>query len=170
MKRKRAEEIAGDLINHARWRTHGRSIKMNDLESIGLKITKVDDNSQLADIIYRIQTICRLLFASTTTYKIFATEKEKLFKQAALRGPPPKIPVGETPQVAEAELSCPSCGKKHKIYAKFKHDPRIDEDFRNKGSKPFPGDNKLICDCGFEIDLSGLKNEIEAQTGKKIII
>jgi hypothetical protein len=85
-------------------------------------------------------------------------------------GVPPKIPAGKTPDVAEVEVRCPSCGKNHKIYAKFIPDPKIDKNFRNKGAKPFPGDNKLICDCGFEIDLSGIKNEIEARSGKKIII
>jgi hypothetical protein len=28
----------------------------------------------------------------------------------------------------------------------------------------------LRLNCGFEIDLSGIKNEIEAQSGKKIIL
>lgn len=170
MKKEKAKEIAGKLMNHAKWRTHGRSIKRDDLvDDIGLKITKVDDKSKLADTIYRIQTICRLYFSTTTSYKIFATEKEKIFKQAALRGPPLKIPVGQEPEVAEADLTCQKCGKKHKIYAKLKHDPKIDERFKDKGIKPFPSDNKLICDCGFEMDLSGLRNEIEAQSGKKII-
>lgn len=170
MKKEKAKEIAGKLMNHAKWRTHGRSIKRDDLvDDIGLKITKVDDKSKLADTIYRIQTICRLYFSTTTSYKIFATEKEKLFKNATPIGIPPKIPVGKEPEVAEADLTCQKCGKKHKIYAKLKPDPKIDERFKDKGIKPFPSDNKLICDCGFEIDLSGLRNEIEVQSGKKII-
>ncbi len=172
MKKGRAKEIANELVKRDRWRTHGRSIKVDDLESerIGLRITKVDDDSHLSDIVYRIQTICRLLFASTTIYKIFATEKEKLFKQAILAGPSPKIPVGKVPDVAEVEVKCPSCGISYKIYAKFVQDSKIDDNFKNKGAKPFPRDNKLICNCGFEIDLSGIKNEIEARSGKKIII
>jgi len=169
MKIQRAKEIASDLMNHKRWRTHGRCIKRDDLEAIGLRITKIEDNSSLADIIYRIQTICRLLFASTTTYKIFATQKEKIFKQAALPGPPPVIPFGQEPSVAEAGITCQKCGKVHKIYAKLKDDPKIDKELRNKGLYPYPNDNRLICDCGFEIDLSGLRNEIEARSGRKIV-
>jgi hypothetical protein len=38
-----------------------------------------------------------------------------------------------------------------------------------KKVKSFPSNNKLICVCGYEIDLSGIKNEIETQVGKKII-
>lgn len=54
MKRKRAEEIAKELTNHSKWRLHGRSIKIDDLEEIGLKITRIDDNPKLAEIVYRI--------------------------------------------------------------------------------------------------------------------
>ena len=35
--------------------------------------------------------------------------------------------------------------------------------------KPFPKDNKLKCECGFEIDLSGMRNEIEIKSGKKVL-
>ena len=39
-----------------------------------------------------------------------------------------------------------------------------------KGFKPFPKDNKIICSCGFEIDLTGIRNQIETNLGKKIIV
>ena len=110
MKKRRAREIANELMNHAKWRTHGRSIKIEDLESIGLKITRIDDYPDIADIIYRIQTIVRLLFSTTTTYKIFATADEKIFKQAIAVSSPPKIPI-KSADVAEFEIKCPRCGK-----------------------------------------------------------
>jgi len=170
MKKKRASEIAKELMNHAKWRTHGRSIKIEDLESIGLKITKIDDYPNIADIIYRIQTVIRLLFSTTTTYKIFATADEKIFKHAVPMGPsPPKIPI-KSADVAEFEVRCPSCGKVYKLYAKFIENPQIDRDFQKKGAIPFPKDNKLICDCGFEIDLTGIRNDLETKVGKKILI
>ena len=56
----------------------------------------------------------------------------------------------------------------HKIYAKLVSNPKIDTDFQNKGFVPFPKD-KIKCNCGFEIDLLGVKNQIETQTGKKIV-
>jgi len=74
MKKIRAEDIAKELTKHSKWRSHGRSIKIDDLEEIGLQITRVDDNPTLAEIVYRIQTICRLLFETTTSFKIFATQ------------------------------------------------------------------------------------------------
>ena len=168
MKKRRAREIANELMNHAKWRTHGRSIKIEDLESIGLKITRIDDYPDIADIVYRIQTVIRLLFSTTTTYKIFATADEKIFKQAVAIGSPPKIPI-KSADVAEFEIKCPQCGKVYKLYAKFVENPQIDSDFQKKGSIPFPKDNKLICDCGFEIDLTGIRNDIETRIGKKIL-
>ncbi len=169
MKVERAQEIAKELTNHAKWRSHGRSIKAGDLDEIGLKVTKVESDAGLSDIVYRIQTVCRLLFSSTNTYKIFATEKEKVFKSAAPVSATPRIPIQAAAEVVEFETKCSKCGKVHKLYAKFVDDPRIDKDFQKKGSIAYPKDNKLKCDCGFEIDLGGIRNEIEVKIGKKLI-
>src|SRR3989304_6286845 len=168
-KRKRAEEIAKELTNHSKWRSHGRSIKIDDLEEIGLKITRVDINPKLAEIVYRIQTVCRLLFDTTTSFKIFATQDNKIFRQAVPVGAPIRIPEKPTVDIAEIEQKCPKCGETYKIYAKFVPNPKIDVDFKNKGFIPFPKDAKITCNCGFEIDLLGIKNQIEIQTGRKII-
>ncbi len=170
MKRKRAEEIAKELTNHSKWRLHGRSIKINDLEEIGLKITRIDDNPKLTEIVYRIQTVCRLLFDTTASFKIFATQDNKIFRQAVPVGTPIRIPEKPTVDIAEIEQKCPKCGETYKIYAKFVLNPKIDVDFKNKGFIPFPKDAKIICKCGFEIDLLGIKNQIEIQTGRKIIV
>ena len=170
MKRKRAEEIAKGLINHSKWRLHGRSIKIDDLENIGLKITRVDNDPKLADIVYRIQTVCRLIFDTTTCFKIFATQDYKIFRHAVPMGAPIRIPEKPTADVAEIEQKCPKCGETYKIYAKLVPNPKIDVDFKNKGFIPFPKDGKIICRCGFEIGLLGIKNQIEIQTGRKIIV
>lgn len=170
MKKKRADEIATELINHARWRSHGRSIKIGDLEELGLKIIRIDDDAKLSDIVYRIQTVCRLLFSTTNTYKIFATEREKIFRRATPTSVAPKIPTKAVADVAEFEAKCPQCGKVHNVYAKFSDNPQIDKDFQKKGSIVYPKDNKLKCDCGFEIDLSAVRNEIELGVGKKLVL
>lgn len=173
MKRKRAQEIAKDLANHGKWRTHGRSIKIDDLEGIGLKITRIDNDPKLADTVYRIQTVIRLLFSSSTTYKIFAIEDEIISKQAVPMGAIPKMPADvqeKEPQVARVEIKCPQCGKKHNLYAKFINEPKIDTELNKEGFKPFPDNNKLTCECGYQIDLTGVRNELETKAGKKIII
>lgn len=168
MKQSTANAIAKELLNHSKWRTHGRSIKIDDLEGIGLRVVRVEDNPRLCELVYRIQTVCRLLFTSTTTYKIFATEREKVFKSATIapRGTP--IPA-KSANVANLDIDCPKCGKSHKIYAKLVDDPKIDVDLQKKGRVAYPKDNSLKCSCGFVIDLTGLRNEIETKTSKKIV-
>ncbi len=171
MKRKRAEEIAKKLTDHSRWRLHGRSIRIDDLiGEIGLKITRIDNDPKLAEIVYRIQIVCRLLFDSTPTFKIFATKDNKIFRRAVRVGAPIKMPKKPKVDVAQVEQKCPRCGKAYKIYAKLVPNPQIDVNFKNKGFIPFPKDAKIMCECGFEIDLLGIKNQIEVQTGRKVII
>lgn len=170
MKRKRAKEIAKELTNHSKWRLHGRSLKIGNLEEIGLKITRIDNDLKLADIVYRIQTVCRLIFENTTSFKIFATQDNKIFRHAAKVGTPIKIPEKPKVDVAEIEQKCEKCGEIHKIYAKFASDPKIDVKYKDKGFMPFPKDAKIICKCGFEIDLLGIKNQIEIKIGRKVIV
>ena len=170
MKERRAKEIAQELTNHSKWRSHGRSIKIGELEEIGLRITEVDKDERLRTIVYKIQTVCRLLFNSTHTYKIFANDKEKIFKSATPVVEIPRIPQkAQVPDVVEAEVKCVQCGKSIKVYAKLANNPIIDQDFRGRGYVPLPRDNKFKCDCGFEIDLGGLRNEIEMKTGARVI-
>ncbi|MGR3177937.1 MAG: SDH family Clp fold serine proteinase [Candidatus Anammoxibacter sp.] len=170
MKEKRAKEIAEKLINHSTWRSHGRSIKIKDLENIGLRITEIDNDSELKNIVYRIQVVCRLLFATTNIYKIFATQKEKIFKSAVPAQEGLRVPMNvKRAEVVEFDQKCSQCGKIHKIYAKLADNPQIDKDFQSKGFVPFPKDNKLVCCCGFEMDLGGIRNEIEVKTGLKVL-
>jgi hypothetical protein len=172
MKASRARDIATKLIDRSKWRSHGRSIKIPDLESedIKLRITHVDDNPELAETVYRIQAVCHLLFDNTSNYKMFATKDYKMFKQAVMVGQPIRIPTGKQPDVVKIEQQCPKCGVKHRIYAMFAPNPQIDSDCRKKGLTPFPKDAKIKCACGFEIDLTGVKNQVEVVSGRKIIL
>jgi len=172
MKTKRATEIAEMLTMHSKWRSHGRSIKIKELqEEIGLEIEKVDDDPVLSDIVYRIQTVIRMLFLSTTSYKIFATHNQKIFKQAIPVGNiGPQMPMVPQLNAAELNIKCQQCGKDYHLYAKLLPDPQIDKDLTAKGFMKFPKDSKIKCTCGFEINLIGIKNDIETKTGRKIIL
>jgi len=172
MKEDRAKEIAEKLLQHSEWRSHRRSIKIDDLKNnIKLKINRIEDDENLSDLIYRIQSVCRLLFDSTTAYKIYSTDDTKIFRKAL-----PKSPINlqqiqpQKVDVINISQKCPKCGEEYKIYAKLTPDPNIDRDFKNKGCIPFPKNDKIICDkCGFEIDLTGVRNRIEMQVKRKII-
>ena len=72
--------------------------------------------------------------------------------------------------VIEAKAQCPKCSKTNDIYIKFVPNPQIDTDFKKRGFKAFPKSGKMLCRCGFEIDLTGLKNQIEMEAGRKIIV
>jgi len=114
--------------------------------------------------------VCRLLFENTTAFKIFATHDNKIFRQAVPVGTPIRIPEKPAVDVVEIKQKCPKCGETYNLYAKLVPNRKIDVDFKNKGFIPFPKDGKIICKCGFEIDLLGIKNQIEIQTGRKIIV
>lgn len=171
MRQEQAQKIAEALTNHSSWRTHGRPLKIADLEKIGLQIKAIDEDPSFADIIYRIDTICRLLTGNTPIYKIFANEKFKILKQAAINQsihiPMPQQVPGPLDYV-EIQAKCQGCGKLHALYAKIKNDPGIDNLQQSKGRRPLPSNCKLSCECGFENDLTNLKDDIEKQTKCKL--
>lgn len=171
-KQKRAQQIAKALTNHSRWRSHGRSLKIADLEEIGLKIKLVDDNPELCDVVYRIQVVLRLLFSTTTAYKIFATESSKILATATQANAPvaaqQAIPQ-QKPDSVQLEVPCPKCGIAHKLYGKFVNNKTIDANMAAQGYKPFPPNAKLVCVCGFEMDLTGVKNNIETNIGRRMV-
>ncbi|GAG64356.1 unnamed protein product, partial [marine sediment metagenome] len=170
LRRKRSEEIVKELINHNKWKTHGRSLKIEDLERIGLKINYIDKGSELGDIVNRIQTIIWMLYNSTGIFKIFATEREKIFATATPISQVKKTPLRHGKMdVVKIQIKCEKCGEIHKIYAKFIPNPKIDQDLQKEGFVSFPKDAKLVCECGYEIDLTGIRNEIETKAKRKII-
>lgn len=170
MKKQRAKEVAEILTNHSLWREHGRSIKIDDLKNIvKLRVTEVDDDPNLAEIIYRIHTVTRFLFSKTPIYKIYAKQEQALFKTAEKRSDA----IEKSPHkanVAEIELDCAKCGKKYKIYPKFINDGSIDRDLKKKGLTPYPINDILKCDCGNDINLKPLKEEVERKSGKKVVL
>lgn len=174
MRQERADGIASKLTDHSEWLSHGKSLKIEDLNKIGLEIIRVDATPDISDTVYRIQTVLNLIFNNSTSFKIFATDKNRIFKQAVSARTSMDIPnskkPGKPPSVATFEIKCDQCSETHKIYAKLVNDSKIDLDFQKKGFIPFPKDAKLKCRCGFEVDLMGIKNQIELDLGRKIII
>lgn len=169
----RAAEVAEFLCDHMSWRSHGRSLKIEDLREF-LLIDRIDDDPPLADIVYRINTVLRLIFSNSSIYKVYKT-KDTFLSKTAMNGvpnlpqPAPIVPAkkAQTNQVqkkVELEVSCPKCHKTHVVpgyvnltsqqikASKLQTNPLVTDNFT------------LVCDnCGFELDLKPIKNQLEMQ-------
>ncbi len=153
--KREATTISKTLINHKKWHTHNRSLKYNDLEKIGIDITYFD--KKLEEIVYRINIVCRLIFNTSKTYKIFSTSNVTINLSS-------EIKENQIPEVIDINHRCPICGKEVTFYAKLK-DKEID--VINK--LPLPKDNIYKCECGQKFDLSEIIHNIEHDFNAKII-
>lgn len=162
-KKQRAEEIATKLCNHRAWLTHGRSIKIADLEEMRLRIVDYSENGPLAEAIRRYHTLLQMTFDSSNIYKVFETSESQIFRFIAPSAPPPQ-PSPQTVDFMVIEAACPQCGAGVKIQANLKKSPLQPNHF------PFPQDNKFKCpSCGAEIDLTSVRGQIEVQSKRAII-
>lgn len=162
----RAEEIAAKLCKHSDWLTHGRSIKIEDLELMRLKITNYGGNSELSDAITRYYTLLRMSFEATNLYKIFETPSSQIYKFTAPAAPPLPQPGGQVPDVALIDFQCPKCSKPFKIQANLDKTKPL-----QPGAATYPIANNIFkCpSCGTETNIAQIKLQVESQSGKKIV-
>ena len=173
----RASEVAELLCNHTEWRTHGRSLKIEDLEEL-LLIERIDQDPKLADIVYRIKTIIRLIFDTSTIYKMYYLDDFKLGKTFSVNpGSPQNLPLQNLPPSAsqkqiegiEIMIDCPQCRKKHKIQGYFEVDSKLIQQSKLPVNPNVGKNNILTCDnCKFNLDLKPIKAQIEQQTKKRV--
>jgi hypothetical protein len=177
LRKQRAHEVAEMLCDHITWRTHGRSLKIEDLIE-DLFIERIDDDKDLADIVYRIKAVVRVLFESSTVYKIFFIDDLKISKTFTVN-PGSNIPLiapsergngqQKTIDGVELDITCPKCGKAHRVNGYMNID---NEQIKQQNLKTNPNikdKDLLVCDnCNFTIDLKPITNQLELQTRKKI--
>jgi hypothetical protein len=171
----RARSAAHELCNHRKWLTHGRSLKMADLEAMGVKITDYSTDTTLCDAIRRYHTLLRMTFATSGAYKVVETPKAKIvhFAQVMAIGPMlgggggPSVPPGVEPgDVAKVNIECGNCHRVHTVQANLKPTLPLDPD-----AEAWPTGDRLVCNqCGADIDLSQARQQIEAMTGKEVQI
>jgi hypothetical protein len=177
MRKNRAHEVAEMFCDHTTWRTHGRSLKIEDLEEV-LIIKKIDEDKVLADIVYRIKTIIRLIFDSSSVYKLFYTDDLKLSKTYTVN-PTSNIPVAnpfeqqkakqKPVEAVELDIQCPKCKKKHKVNGFLEIDSQQIKAGKLPVNPNIRDNDMLVCDnCNFALDLKPIKNQIESQARKKI--
>lgn len=169
----RAQQIAEQLRDHGKWKTHSRSIKIDDFRAMRLKITDYTEDPALCDAIRRYYTLLQMTFASNV-FKIFETPQSQIMRLEAIQqvafpgGPIPGLPVPaqvKDIQAAEIGVQCGKCSNQIKVHAPFSKGLPLPV-----GSIPFPADNKLKCPaCGNELNLADARRQIEAQTRKPII-
>jgi endogenous inhibitor of DNA gyrase (YacG/DUF329 family) len=158
-KENRAKEIAGELCNHKRWLTHGRSIKITDLEAMRLKVTDYSKQSELAEAIRRYHTLLQMTFDSTNIYKVFETPDSQI-----LRFMTPAVPPPQEADAVMLDVPCPKCGTLSKVQANLKKSPL------QPGHHRFPPDSRFKCPaCGAEVDLADAKRQIELQSKRTLI-
>ena len=162
----RADEIATELTSQSRWLTHGRSIKIPDLEDLRIKISDYTKQSELNTAITRYYTLLRMTFEGTSVYKLFETPNSQIYRRVKTQiHVPSDITPNTPPSCVEAELSCDRCKSKFKIQINF--DKNV----------PVPREVILAADsdvvkcpnCNQEHNIAKLKTQIESQMKRKIV-
>lgn len=162
-KETRASEIAAELCNHGKWLTHGRSIHLEDLRKMGLKIEDFSKDSDLYNAIRRYYTLLKMSFDTTNIFKIYETPESQVYRYARMEAI--KTPIKEKADAALLNISCPQCKTETEVQASFNPDVPV-----KKGAIPFPRDNKFSCpSCNTVIDISAMRIQIEAETKRPII-
>jgi hypothetical protein len=164
-KESRAQEIADKLCKHSEWLTHGRSIKIRELEDMGLQIKDYSKEPLLNEAINRYFTLLRMTLEGSNIYKLFETINTQVYRFSVQN----VIPQNAVPQKeikdAIIEYQCPNCKNKFEIQAILDKSAKVD----GKMIK-YPKNDMFICPkCRTLSNLAGARLQVEGQTGKKII-
>lgn len=165
----RAKEIADKLAKHSEWKSHGRSIKIDDLRSMGLEIVDYSLNEPLSTAVSTYQTLTHLTFEGDI-YKLFETPSSQILKRDPNQSQrisvpsPGKVP-GAMPQMVQADIPCNKCHSKTRVQANLgKAQPLLN------GNVMFPKDGKLACrNCKNVIDISPMQKQIEAELQQVVV-
>ena len=174
----RAQDIANELCDHSKWLSHGRSIKMEDLQGIGLEITDYTKETELADAIRRYHVLLQMTFENTSIYKLFETPTSQIQRffqvqmavpgigqpQVPSPGQQPGNPLVGVPTGAMAAFQCGKCKKTYQLQADFDEVQPL-----QPGAERFPSNDVLVCNqCGMSHNLGALRKQLELQTKRKV--
>jgi len=164
-KKKRAADIANHLCDHGKWKTHGRSINIEELRRMKLKITDYTEDKELSDAIGRYFTLLKITFDGTNHFKIYETPTSQIYRFIPIQGiVQQNIPMQDI-KSAEIKIPCPKCKNELNVQAKFDKGVPLKQGFTE-----IPKEDKIQCPaCQSSIDLVDLKKNLEAQIKKKIV-
>lgn len=176
MRKERANKVAEMFCDHTTWRTHGRSLKIEDLKE-DLIIERIDDDPKLADIVYRVKTVIRLILDGSSVYKMFFVDDLKISKTFTVN-PGSNLPAS-TPlpvqgqqkavEAVELDIKCPKCGTRHKVQGYMDLDSRQIKTAKLPINPNVKDNEILVCNnCNFALDLKPIKNQVESQTKRKV--
>ena len=167
MKERRAKEIAEKLSDHSHWRTHGRSLKIDDLRSIGLQIQRIDTDPENAELVYQIQALIKVIFLkSDTMYKMLVTHENKLFEHLKVTNPPANnnLQVQQKAQAAEINVKCNKCGAGKKLFTMKEDNQDVRRHFEVQGVGEFPKEGNVSCDnCQAVLELDSIRSQLQKQ-------
>lgn len=166
-RRELAAKIASQLCDHSRWKTHGRSIHLDDLRKMGLRITDYTEDVHLGEAIQRYQALLQRTFEANI-YKVFETPTSLILRidNSQRSGQPNTDEPLKKPKVSqvEAQVKCKHCGNELVVSARFDKNAPV-----SAGSIPWPATDKLECPkCKASLDLGQARKEVEAQVGMPI--
>lgn len=168
-KTEQAAKIAEALCNHSKWLTHNRSLRREDLEGLGLKITDYTLETELNDAITRYYTLLKMTFDMVNVYKMFETADSQVMRMLAIINVAPQVkqaPAAAAANVAHADYKCGKCAHITKFQLNLgTHSPV------QPGYHPYPvATNVFKCPrCGTDNNLMPLRLQVEAQSGKKLV-
>lgn len=177
MRKERANKVAEMFCDHTTWRTHGRSLKIEDLKE-DLIIERIDDDPKLADLVYRIKTVIRLILDGSSVYKMFFVDDLKISKTFTV-SPGNSLPISnplppaqgqqKAVDAIELDIQCPKCGTRHKVNGYMDLDSQQIKAAKLTTNPNVKENEILVCNnCNFALDLKPIKNQIESQTKRKV--
>jgi hypothetical protein len=129
-----------------------------------LAITDYTQNEELNDAITRYYTLLQMSF-ETNIYKIYETPNSQIYRSINQTPPVDKQDLQKLPNPLIVDFECGKCKAKSKIQINFEKKFPL-----TPGTVPFPSNNKFKCpSCGAESDVLGFRQQLEAQTKKKIV-
>lgn len=164
-KAKRAREIAEKLAKQAgNWHTHGRQLRIPDLEAIGLKVFDMRTDAALYELVQRYYILTRLTFEQTAVYKIYETAKSTIAKSFQIQVPPQALQQAVQQAAAvQVVARCEHCGLEQPFQLDL-----VPNAPRQPGAVPFPSEPELPCPrCGKAVKFDAILQGVEQQLGRK---
>lgn len=161
----RAQEVADQLCDQRRWKTHGRSIRMTDLKAMRVRITDYTVQPRLGDAVDRYAALLRMTFDSNI-FKVIENSQHQIYRAAVNPAVQPSGLKAESAGKADAAVECGRCHAKHTVQIDLKPGLPLEA-----GRLAYPLSNVLTCpQCGNDIDLTEIRRQIELMAKKSVVL